>query len=198
MMPSQLTTVYAEATPNPASMKFVANRLIIEPEKAVEYLSEADAEGSPLALQLFKGGYVKSLYFYNNFVTITKTDAADWARITAAVREFLQDYFGKGLPVIEKYPEIREQEPGQENSPQIEPGSIEESIHGILEEYIKPAVEQDGGAIRFKSYHEGVVTVALQGSCSGCPSASITLKAGIENLLVRMVPGVREVVAEEL
>lgn len=190
--------VYAEATPNPASMKFVANRLIIHADTPVEYLNAAAATGSPLALELFKGNYVKSLYFFNNFVTITKTDVADWSKLTQAIREFLQDYLSNNLPVIETYPEI---EPlTQSTLPQatILPGSIEESIQDVLDQYVKPAVEQDGGAILFRSFDEGVVTVSLKGSCSGCPSATVTLKAGIENLLVRMVPGVREVVAEEV
>ncbi len=191
------TTVYAESTPNPATMKFVANRLIIEPDKQVEYLSEAECEGSPLAKELFKGGYVKSLFFSGNFITITKSDVKEWAALTSPVREFLTDYFTKGLPVIEVYPEkqvIRE----EVKHAVIAEGSTEEQIVNILEEYIRPAVEQDGGAITFRSFHEGIVTVALQGSCSGCPSSKVTLKSGIENLLTRMVPGVTEVVAEEL
>jgi len=195
-MATSHVTVYAEATPNPASIKFVANRLIIEPDRAVEYLNPAEAAGSPLATELFRGGYVKSLYFYNNFVTITKEDHADWEKLTSALRAFLQDYYNNGLPVIEEYPENQKQNSQAEEVLQPASGSIEEQIHQILEEYIKPAVEQDGGAIRFTSYKEGVVTVQMQGSCSGCPSATMTLKAGIENLLVRMVPGVKEVVAE--
>lgn len=196
-MPYTPTTVYAEATPNPLTMKFVANRLIIEPNRAVEYLNEEEAWGSPLAIELFKGGYVKSLFFNNNFVTITRTDKKEWSQLVSPVREMLQQYLTQGLPVIEVYPEnapAREESP----APEVADGSTEQAIISILEEYIRPAVEQDGGAINFRSYNDGVVTVALQGSCSGCPSASVTLKAGIENLLVRMVPGVKEVVAEEL
>jgi Fe-S cluster biogenesis protein NfuA len=191
------TTVYAESTPNPSTMKFVANRLIIEPDKQVEYLSEADCDGSPLAKELFKGGYVKSLFFSGNFITITKSDAKEWTTLTSPVREFLTDYFTKGLPVIEIYPEkqvVKE----QVTEAVIQEGSTEEQIVNILEEYIRPAVEQDGGAITFRSFNNGVVTVALQGSCSGCPSSKVTLKSGIENLLTRMVPGVTEVVAEEI
>ena len=190
------TLVYAEATPNPDVMKFVANRMIIEPMKQVEYLSAADCEGSPLAIELFKGGYVKSLFFSNNFVSITRTSQVEWSQIVSAVREFLQDYLTKDLPVIEVYPEIS----ATEISPQkeIETGSADEQIIQILEEYIRPAVEQDGGAITFRSFESGIVTVALQGSCSGCPSSRVTLKSGIENLLKRMVPGVEEVVAEEI
>lgn len=191
------TTVYAESTPNPSTMKFVANRLIIEPNKGVEYLREEDCEGAPLAQELFKGGYVKSLFFSNNFVSITKTDAQEWTRLTSPVREFLTDYFSKGLPVIEIYP-LNSAPIIENNSVPIIEGSTEEVIIGILEEYIRPAVEQDGGAITFRSFNDGIVTVALQGSCSGCPSSKVTLKSGIENLLVRMVPGVKEVVAEEI
>ncbi|MEX1189051.1 MAG: NifU family protein [Bacteroidia bacterium] len=191
------TTVYAEATPNPSTMKFVANRLIIEPDKLVEYLNEAETTGSPLAQELFKGGYVKALFFSGNFVTITKTDAKEWTTLTGPVREFLTDYFTKGLPVIEVYPEKQVVKETVKEAAIVE-GSMEEQIVNILEEYIRPAVEQDGGAITFRSFNEGVVTVALQGACSGCPSSKVTLKSGIENLLTRMVPGVTEVVAEEI
>jgi Fe-S cluster biogenesis protein NfuA len=192
------TIVYAEATPNPNTMKFVANRLIIEPNKIVEYLNESECEGAPLAKELFKGGYVKSLFFNNNFISITKTDVQEWNRLVSPVREFLQDYFTKALSVIEVYPEPKEK--SQESNTVLIPteGSVEEAIINILEEYIKPAVEQDGGAISFRSFNEGIVTVALQGSCSGCPSSKVTLKSGIENLLKRMLPEVKEVVAEEL
>jgi NFU1 iron-sulfur cluster scaffold homolog, mitochondrial len=191
------TTVYAESTPNPSTMKFVANRLIIEPDKQVEYLNAIECEGSPLAKELFKGGYVKSLFFSSNFITITKTDAKEWATLTSPVREFLTDYLTKGLPVIEVYPE-KQAVKEKVTEAVISEGSTEEQIVNILEEYIRPAVEQDGGAITFRSFNEGVVTVALQGSCSGCPSSKVTLKSGIENLLTRMVPGVTEVVAEEI
>lgn len=195
-MPFTPTLVYAEATPNPAVMKFVANRMIIEPMKQVEYLSVEETEGAPLAKELFKGGYVKSLFFSSNFVSITRNDSVDWSKIVSAVREFLQDYFTKGLPVIEVYPE--KVDAIESETKAIQPNSPEEAITQILEEYIRPAVEQDGGAITFRSFDQGVVTVALQGSCSGCPSSKITLKSGIEALLKRMVPGVEEVVAEDI
>lgn len=192
------TLVYAEATPNPSTVKFVANRLIIEPGRQVEYLNEQACSGSPLAQELFKGGYVKTLFFSSNFVSITKTDSKDWSTLTGPIREFLTDYFTKGLPVIEEYPEKSAAPQQEEAQSQLADGSPEDQIIGILEEYIRPAVEQDGGAITFRSFEDGIVTVALQGSCSGCPSSKVTLKSGIENLLTRMVPGVKEVVAEDL
>jgi len=178
-------------------MKFVANRMIVEPMKQVEYLNAEMCAGSPLAIELFKGGYVKSLFFSANFVSITRTSQVEWSQIVSAVREFLQDYLTKDLPVIEVYPEITVVE-GKADTQAAEPGSVDEQIIQILEEYIRPAVEQDGGAITFRSFEHGKVTVALQGSCSGCPSSRVTLKSGIENLLKRMVPGVEEVVAEEI
>lgn len=196
-MPFTPTLVYAEATPNPEVMKFVANRLIIEPMKQVEYLSAEETDGAPLAQELFKGGYVKSLFFSNNFVSITRNDTMEWSKMVSAVREFLQDYLTKGLPVIEVYPE-KQAKPEEVAAAAPAQDSPEEAITQILEEYIRPAVEQDGGAITFRSFQNGVVTVALQGSCSGCPSSKVTLKSGIEALLKRMVPGVAEVVAEEI
>ncbi len=190
------TLVYAEATPNPDVMKFVANRMILEPMKQVEYLNAEACSGSPLAIELFKGGYVKSLFFSANFVSITRSSHVEWSGIVSAVREFLQDYLTKDLPVIAVYPEPVSTSKEEQTS--IVSGSVDEQIVQILEEYIRPAVEQDGGAITFRSFDQGVVTVALQGSCSGCPSSRVTLKSGIENLLKKMVPGVEEVVAEEL
>jgi Fe-S cluster biogenesis protein NfuA len=196
-MSYQPTIVYAESTPNPATMKFVANRLIIEPNRIVEYLNSDQCSGSPLGRELFKDGYVKALFFNNNFVSITKTDDQEWSGLISPVREFLQDYFSKGLPVIETYPEQTANSEAAKTVDAVQSGSPEESIINLLEEYIKPAVEQDGGAISFRSFKDGIVTVALQGSCSGCPSSKVTLKSGIENLLKRMVPEVKEVVAEE-
>jgi Fe-S cluster biogenesis protein NfuA len=196
-MSYQPTIVYAESTPNPATMKFVANRLIIEPNRIVEYLNSDQCSGSPLGRELFKDGYVKALFFNNNFVSITKTDDQEWSGLISPVREFLQDYLSKGLPVIENYPEQTANPEAAKTVDAFQSGSPEESIINLLEEYIKPAVEQDGGAISFRSFKDGIVTVALQGSCSGCPSSKVTLKSGIENLLKRMVPEVKEVVAEE-
>jgi Fe-S cluster biogenesis protein NfuA len=197
--------IYAEMTPNPATMKFVANQLLIENGATAQYLNASEAKGSPLAQELFKFPFVKGVFFSSNFVTITKTDSIMWEDITLEMREFLKSYLSEDKPVITEAPK---QEVHTDSSfkntttvftehaaPQTE---AEHKIVEILEQYIRPAVEQDGGLITFKSYTEGVVTVALKGSCSGCPSATLTLKAGIEGLLKRMVPGVNEVVAEQL
>lgn len=189
--------VYVESTPNPECIKFVLNRFIVEPDRIVEYTHAEECLGSPLAMELFSKFPVKSLFFSNNFITITKRDHVNWQDTSGFIREFLKGYFSQGLPVIESYPETFDN-PGNQQAETNKTGNIEDAIIRILDEYIKPAVEQDGGAIVFKSYDDGKVKLALQGSCSGCPSASITLKAGIENLLKRMIPEVTEVVAEEI
>ncbi len=184
--------VYAESTPNPASMKFVVNKYLLK-EGSVEYLDKEQAVNCPLALQLFDFSGVTSVFITSNFVTITKDANIDWFDITTILREFIKGYLESGEPVFTG-------EQGQKADPGIErthtASAIETRIVEMLEEYVKPAVEGDGGAIHFKSFEKGVVTLILKGSCSGCPSSTLTLKGGIENLLKRMIPEVQEVVAE--
>jgi NFU1 iron-sulfur cluster scaffold homolog, mitochondrial len=145
----------------------------------------------PLAVKLFEFPFVERVYISQNFVTITRHSHEDWLEINPILKEFIQSYLEAGLPVASSVqPDVGSHDAdgsveGDSQTPQ--------RIQQILREYIQPAVEQDGGAIRYKS---GVVSVTLQGSCSGCPSSTITLKAGIENLLKRMLPEVKEVVAD--
>lgn len=199
------TVIYAENTPNPATMKFVASRLLVESGATAQYLDPAEAKGSPLAQKLFQFPFVKAVFISSNYVTITKADNIQWEDIMLEVREFLKKYLSEGNPVIT---ELSKKEVHTDSTfkhtttvytehaaPKTE---TEHKIVEVLEQYVRPAVEQDGGLITFKSFEDGVVTVALKGSCSGCPSATFTLKAGIEGLLKRMVPGVNEVVAEQL
>jgi Fe-S cluster biogenesis protein NfuA len=200
MIANTITTIYAEATPNPETMKFVANRLIMKPNVMLEYHGFEETNGAPLAQMLFATGKVKSLFFHNNFVTVTKKPDQNWSALTSELRDMIKGFLNTSGDAIIDYPaeSSKEENPALENSPVSNSNNhqIVDSIIQILDEYIKPAVEQDGGAITFKSFNEGLVTVTLQGSCSGCPSSTITLKAGIENLLKKMVPGVKEVVAE--
>ena len=203
--------VYAELTPNPNSVKFVANRIFLA-EGTVEYKSKSEAQICPLAFQLFDFTGVKSVFITSNFVTITKVADIDWYDITNILREFIKGFLEGGEkiflgnPFAEKPVESIKPQPVIEQTKKDEPEIyltaeesvvIEEKIKQMLEEYIRPAVEGDGGAIDFKSFSSGTVTVVLKGSCSGCPSSTLTLKAGIENLLKRMIPEVREVVAEQ-
>lgn len=177
--------VYTEQTPNPASVKFLVNKLLLN--GSVDFASKEDAEGSPFAKELFKFNFVAGVFFASNFVTITKTEDADWQDIEPVLKEFVKGAVEAELQIKEIV---------QEEAPNFEGTDSEIKIQQILYDYVRPAVEQDGGAIHYKSFEEGVVTVELKGSCSGCPSSTYTLKAGIENLLKRMVPEVTEVIAE--
>jgi Fe-S cluster biogenesis protein NfuA len=199
------TIIYAESTPNPASMKFVANRLLVENGATAQYLSKSETQGSPLAANLFDFPFVKAIFMASNFVTITKTDAVQWEEITLELRDFLRIYISEGkelinvLPATEMPVDNTFTEKKEVYTEHAAPATeLEVKIVEILEQYIRPAVESDGGSITFKSFTDGIVTVQLRGSCSGCPSSAITLKAGIEALLKRMVPDVTEVVAEAM
>ncbi len=197
--------IYTESTPNPASMKFVANQLLLENGATAQYLSKAETKGSPLAAKLFEFPFVKAIFLTGNFVTVSKTDNVQWEEITQELRDFIQIYINEGNPIITQLPKTempvdntfaaKKEVFMEHNSPSTE---MEVKIVEILEQYIRPAVESDGGSITFKSFNDGVVTVQLRGSCSGCPSSAITLKAGIEGLLKRLVPEVTEVVAEAM
>ncbi len=201
--------VYAESTPNPATMKYVVNRPIIM-DGSVEFSDISQTNISPLAAALFKFPFVKGVYMKNNFVTITKVPVVEWIEIMHELREFILDFFVKEKVPITELPQVTdkkstrsevsggEKKEKKTTAPELplNPTEAEAKIIEILDEYIKPAVEQDGGEISFRSFDEGVVSVVLRGSCSGCPSSTLTLKAGIEQLLKRMVPGVESVVAE--
>ena len=195
------TTVYAESTPNPKVMKFVANRAIIQGD-SVEFMNIDEAKNSPLAMKLFHFPFVREVFIAKNFVSLTKYDAMEWEDVVMEVREFIREYIAKGGIVVHEIEEVQEKETFKESTETVasinqqELGEVETRIVDILDEFVKPAVESDGGNIRFMSYEEGVVSVLLQGACSGCPSSTVTLKQGIENLLKKMLPTlVKEVVA---
>ena len=178
--------VYTESTPNPATIKFIVNKLLIN--GSVDYPTKESAEKSPFAKELYKFSFVNGVFFASNFVTVTKTEGSDWNDLEPIIKEFV-----KGAVESELLVQLKEQE-----DVVFEGSDAEIKIQQILHDYVRPAVEQDGGAISYKSFNEGVVTVELRGSCSGCPSSTITLKSGIENLLKRMVPEVTEVVSEAM
>ena len=195
------TTVYAESTPNPKVMKFVANRAIIQGD-SVEFMNIDEAKNSPLAMKLFHFPFVREVFIAKNFVSLTKYDAMEWEDVVMEVREFIREYLAEGGVVVHEIEDAQEKETSKESTETVAPinqqelGEIEMRIVDILDEFVKPAVESDGGNIRFMSYEEGVVSVLLQGACSGCPSSTVTLKQGIENLLKKMLPTlVKEVVA---
>lgn len=179
--------VYTESTPNPATTKFIVNKLLIN--GSVDFATKESAEKSPFAKELFKFSFVNGVFFASNFVTVTKFEDDNWEDILPILKEFV-----KGAVEAE----LKVQDEEQAEAGDFEGSETEIKIQQILHDYVRPAVEQDGGAITYKSFDEGVVTVELRGSCSGCPSSTVTLKAGIENLLKRMVPEVTEVVSEAL
>jgi NFU1 iron-sulfur cluster scaffold homolog, mitochondrial len=188
-------SIYTEMTPNPETMKFVANKLLY-PGKSIDFPDEASAKPSLLAQELFTFPFIKSVFIASNFVTLTKTvDTADWQDVIPAVKQFLKEYLEEGKPVVNE-DEIAVMKVESTNEVNADDDDVVKRIKELLENYVKPAVEMDGGAIQFKSYAEGKVSLMMQGSCSGCPSSMITLKAGIEGMMKRMIPEVKEVVAE--
>lgn len=191
--------LYTEQTPNPESLKFVTNKMLFK--GTADFREEALAkEWSPLGSELFDFPYVKGVYVCNNFVTITKEFNYSWDDIMLPLKQFIKEYvqeekvilsegFAEAMTKIEKERGVAYEYTGEQ-------AELVKKIKELIDTYVKPAVEMDGGNIEFKAFDQGIVTVILQGSCSGCPSSSVTLKAGIEGMLKRMVPEVKEVVAE--
>ena len=191
--------LYTEQTPNPESLKFVTNRMLHK--GTADFRTEELAiEWSPLAAELFQLPYVKGVYVCNNFVTISKEMNYQWEDIKLKTKEFIKNYVAEGKTIInEGFDEAMaklEEESGVGYQYDGEEAEIVVKIKELIDKYVKPAVEMDGGNIEFKAFDKGKVIVVLQGSCSGCPSSTVTLKSGIEGMLKRMVPEVTEVVAE--
>jgi NFU1 iron-sulfur cluster scaffold homolog, mitochondrial len=207
MNPNEIPwTFYLEGTPNPASLKFVGNKLLLVSGASADYESSADAADAPIVRALFNFPFVKRVFVASNFISVTKHDSVEWEEIQDELRTFITDYLNKGGALINKLPqkEVPKDSSFKEtvsvNTQHAAPANeTENKIIEILEQYIRPAVEQDGGMITFKELKDGVVTVQLRGSCSGCPSSTMTLKAGIEALLKRLLPNdVKEVVSEAM
>lgn len=183
--------IYMEANPNPNSMKFVVNFMLLQDGVSFDYPNVQAADQSPLAQELFKLPYVDRVFYMSNFITVTKKEEVEWQEIQEEIKSVIKPYLENENPLILE--ELDKDPLFNEND-----SEVVKKIKGILDEYIRPAVEQDGGAIGFSSFEDGIVTVNLQGSCSGCPASTVTLKNGIENLLKQMLPNdVKEVVAED-
>jgi len=187
--------LYMEANPNPNSLKFVANYMLVEQGKSYDFPNKESAADAPLAAALFEFDFVERVFYMSNFITVTKTPQVEWIEIQDQIRNFITEYLQAEKPLLDQ-PDTEDTEETEETAPATPAEALEERIKDILDEYIKPAVEMDGGAIQFHSFENGVVKLLLQGACSGCPSSTVTLKSGIENLLKRMVPEVQEVEAE--
>ena len=184
----QPITVYGESTPNPAALKFVVSRMLTK--TPVEFKNIDEAKASPLAQELFKFPYVKEVFMDENYVSVTKYEINDWQEITLELRTFIKQYIENGGTVLDESLIVAHKE--LENSKTENFDNLDvtsQQIINILEEYVKPAVQADGGNIAFESYDEATKTakVILQGACSGCPSSTFTLKSGIENMLKSML-----------
>jgi len=172
--------IYLESNPNPNSLKFVVNEMLIPEGLSFDFPDVESTSKAPLAKELFSYPFVDRVFYMSNFITVTKKGDVEWLEIQGTIKNHIKKFLESGGFIIE----VDEQQvaPEQEETESVK------KIRTILEEYIRPAVEQDGGAITFHSFRDGVVKVRLQGSCSGCPSSMVTLKAGIENLFKRMMP----------
>lgn len=198
-------TMYAEMTPNPNTMKFVANRWLVTNDKSYEVLAnERVGSPSPLAEALFNFPFVNGVFIAGNFVTITKSEAIEWQDIMIELRDFISEFLNtEGNEIIRaeflngeaEVPVAKVGDDSEVATSKTDLTDFDKKIIEILDEYIKPAVEGDGGAIEFHSYEDGLVKVVLKGACSGCPSSTATLKGGIESLLKSMLPEVKEVEA---
>ena len=201
---SRPVTIYAEMTPNPNTMKFVADHMLLSSGEIVEFLSPTDAKGySTLAEALFNFPFVSRIFIAQNFVTVYKNDMIEWSDVSLEMRDFIRVWLMENEKAVQKIPEqskieiVSDSKTKTTNISPIINTEMDQKIVDLINEYIQPAVEQDGGAIHFQSYNEdnGQVTVLLKGSCSGCPSSTATLKGGVGNLLKTHIPEISEVVA---
>lgn len=199
-------SVYAEMTPNPAVLKFVANKRLIELD-SVEFKNIEEAQPSPLAVRLFHFPFVKEIFISANYIAVSKFDIVEWEEVTMELRELIRDFLQEGNQVLDESAFQQKEASAEESTdnlqavhpeekPQENWEEIDKKIVELLDEYVKPAVANDGGNIKFLNHEAGVVSVLLQGACSGCPSSTATLKGGIESMLKQMLPGqIKEVVA---
>jgi Fe-S cluster biogenesis protein NfuA len=184
----QPITVYGETTPNPAALKFVVSKMLTK--STVEFKNIDETAASPLAKELFKFPYVKEVFIDENYISVTKYEINDWQEITLELRTFIKQYIENGGTVLDESLIVAKAEQEKTKNQEFDTLDItSQQIINILEEYVKPAVQADGGNIAFESYDESTKTakVILQGACSGCPSSTFTLKSGIENMLKSML-----------
>jgi Fe-S cluster biogenesis protein NfuA len=181
-------TIYAESTPNPEVLKFVANRSIAN--TMYEFKNKSDATHAPLANELFNFPFVKEVFINNNYVSVTKQIGYEWQEFSNELRDFIKTYIESGKTIF-KDEILQKEEQTNKLTEEREYSDIDKEIISILNEYVRPAVEADGGNIAFDSYDESTKTVKviLQGACSGCPSSTVTLKNGIEAMLTEMLNG---------
>ena len=180
--------IQTESTPNPATLKFLPGQTVLEMGTA-DFPTADTSDASPLAQRIFAVEGVSGVFFGTDFVTVTKADAVDWDHIKPALLGAIMEHFQSGSPVMagDHQPESGHAEHTGED------GAIVGQIKELLDSRVRPAVAQDGGDITFHGFDRGVVYLHMQGACAGCPSSTLTLKMGIENLLRHYIPEVTEV-----
>ena len=179
--------IETEGTPNPATLKFLPGREVMGTSGTADFASAEAATRSPLATRIFALGGVARVFLGGDFVTVTQTEAADWAQLRPQVLGAIMDHFMAGLPVLDSDGDAEAEEFDDADA------EIVDQIKELIETRVRPAVAGDGGDIRYRGFRDGVVYLTMQGACSGCPSSSATLKHGIESLLKHYVPEVTEV-----
>jgi len=181
--------IQTESTPNPATMKFLPGRDLLE-AGTLDFPSEEAAAASPLARRIFAAGDVTGVFFGIDFITVTKTDTVDWAHLKPAILGAIMEHFQSGEPLLASGATVGAGGHASHDGPD---GAIVTQIKELLDTRVRPAVAQDGGDITFHGFDRGVVYLHMQGACAGCPSSTLTLKMGIENLLRHYIPEVVEV-----
>ena len=179
--------IQTESTPNPATLKFLPGQTVME-QGTADFPNSDSANSSPLAERLFGLNGVTGVFLGNDFVTVTKQDSIDWEHIKPSILGAIMDHFHSGAPVIdgEQTGSVHAEHSGEDTE-------IVGQIKELLDSRVRPAVAQDGGDITFHGFERGIVYLQMQGACAGCPSSTMTLKMGIENLLRHYIPEVTEV-----
>ncbi|MFY0596836.1 MAG: NifU family protein [Cognatishimia sp.] len=180
--------IQTESTPNPATLKFLPGQTVLETGTA-DFPSKEAAENSPLATRVFGVEGVTGVFFGHDFVTVTKADDVEWDHLKPSILGMIMEHFQSGQPVLGSGGAV----PSGHAEHDGEDGDIVDQIKELLDQRVRPAVAQDGGDITFHGFERGVVYLHMQGACAGCPSSTVTLKMGIENLLRHYIPEVTEV-----
>ena len=180
--------IQTEETPNPSALKFIPGPHLVD--MSLDFPSVATARQSPLALRLFSIEGVKSIFIAPEFITVTKDDEKSWDQLRPILSGAIYEHLGAGKPILTPEDTTHTDDPSESN---VEDEGVVKDIKDILNNRVRPAVAQDGGDIVFNRFEDGVVYLQLKGACSGCPSSTITLKSGIENMLRYYVPEVTEV-----
>ena len=178
--------IQTEFTPNPSSLKFLPGKIVMEKGTA-DFRNVEEAKRSPFALNLFKIDGVEGVFFGSDFISITKNDNHEWQTLKPSISETIIEYYKSGTAIMPQGEEDKTSASDTEDNEAVI------KIKEILDTKVRPAVAKDGGDITFQSFDNGIVYLHMKGSCSGCPSSTATLKAGIENMLKHYVPEVREV-----